>query len=256
MQPLINLKAFLAVLVILIVPAALLVAYFRNYSSTAGGHDHGEMKRAGSMGAMNSDAADHATMDHGEMSGPPTGRKQSQQQVTDVRPPAAPPKKEGGHADMGHDKTEKPVVGRSPSQPEAMPEQSVTTDVQEPLDLVATSARPGIPGLSRLAHIGVTGFFLNHAEYVTLTNEQQAALQRLRGQALLEKSTAQRKIDQAEQELWELTGVDEPDLARIQAEVETIEKLRSAQRLAFIRAVGEAVKVLTDEQRRALKGLE
>ena len=42
MKPLINLKLFLAVLLILIVPAALLVAYFRNYSSDAPAHDHSE----------------------------------------------------------------------------------------------------------------------------------------------------------------------------------------------------------------------
>ena len=51
MQPLINLKSFLAVLLILIVPAALLVAYFRNYSPGAGGHEHSEMgKDAGAQG--------------------------------------------------------------------------------------------------------------------------------------------------------------------------------------------------------------
>ncbi len=33
-----------------------------------------------------------------------------------------------------------------------------------------------------------------------------------------------------------------------------IEKLRGDQRLAFIRAVGEAAKILTDEQRTALLG--
>ena len=43
MQPLLNLKSFLAVLLILIVPGALLVAYFRNYSPEAGGHEHSEM---------------------------------------------------------------------------------------------------------------------------------------------------------------------------------------------------------------------
>jgi len=40
MQPLLNLKSFLAALLILAVPGALLVAYFRNYSPDAGGHEH------------------------------------------------------------------------------------------------------------------------------------------------------------------------------------------------------------------------
>lgn len=42
MKPLINLKSFLAVLLILIVSAALLVAYFRNYSPEGAGHEHSE----------------------------------------------------------------------------------------------------------------------------------------------------------------------------------------------------------------------
>ena len=256
MQPLINLKAFLAVLLIFIVPAALLVAYFRNYSSTAGGHDHGEMGNSGSMTRMNPDGAGHAAMGHGEMPESQDGRMPSPQEAKTSRPPVTQGEKEGGHAGMGHGDMERSAAGPSSPQPGTPPERTGTADTQEQLDLVATSALPGIPGLSRLSHIGASGFFLDHSEHVTLTNEQQAALHRLRRQALLDKSTAQRKIEQAEQELWESTGADEPDLARIQAEVETIEKLRSAQRMAFIRAVGEAVKVLTDEQRRALKGLE
>jgi hypothetical protein len=47
MQPLFNLKSFVAVMIILIVPAALLVAYFRNYSAERGGHEHGGAATAG-----------------------------------------------------------------------------------------------------------------------------------------------------------------------------------------------------------------
>lgn len=42
MQPLINLKQFIAVLLLLIIPAALLVAYFRKYDPQASGHAHSE----------------------------------------------------------------------------------------------------------------------------------------------------------------------------------------------------------------------
>lgn len=42
MQPLINLKQFIAVLLLLSIPAALLVAYFRNYDPQAEGHQHSE----------------------------------------------------------------------------------------------------------------------------------------------------------------------------------------------------------------------
>ena len=40
MQPLLNLKSFLAILLVLAIPGALVVAYFRNYSPEAGGHEH------------------------------------------------------------------------------------------------------------------------------------------------------------------------------------------------------------------------
>lgn len=40
MQPLLNLKSFLAILLVLAIPGALLVAYFRNYSPEGGAHEH------------------------------------------------------------------------------------------------------------------------------------------------------------------------------------------------------------------------
>ncbi len=50
MKPLINLKAFLAVLLILIVSAALLVAYFRNYTTEPTGHEHGDQGNGAAAG--------------------------------------------------------------------------------------------------------------------------------------------------------------------------------------------------------------
>jgi hypothetical protein len=116
------------------------------------------------------------------------------------------------------------------------------------------SALPGFPGASHIYHIGATDFFLDHPEHITLTTEQQTKLNKAKQKALLEKSKTQRNIDDAEQALWELTGADQPDAAQIQAKVQEIEKLRGEQRLAFIRSVGEAAKVLTDEQRQVLLG--
>ncbi len=47
MQPLNNLKRYLAVLLLLIVPAAMLAAYFRNYSPEGGaGHAHSQSSHA------------------------------------------------------------------------------------------------------------------------------------------------------------------------------------------------------------------
>ena len=51
-----------------------------------------------------------------------------------------------------------------------------------------------------------------------------------------------------------MTGSDEPDASQIQTKIQTIEKLRGEQRMAFIKAVGEAAKSLTVEQRQALLG--
>jgi Spy/CpxP family protein refolding chaperone len=116
------------------------------------------------------------------------------------------------------------------------------------------SALPGFPGASHIYHVGATGFFLDHPEHIQLTTKQQATLNVLKEKALLENSTSQRKIDEAEQELWTLTGSDQPDAAKIDAQVRAIERLRGDQRLAFIRAVGEAARVLTDEQRQARLG--
>ncbi len=121
-------------------------------------------------------------------------------------------------------------------------------------EMKMASSLPGSPGVSHLYHIGATGFFLNHSEHITLSTKQQAALNVVKQKALLSKFTAQRKIDQAEQELWELTGADELDVTEIQAKVQIIEKLRGEQRMTFIQTVAEAAKLLTDEQRQMLLG--
>ena len=116
------------------------------------------------------------------------------------------------------------------------------------------SALPGFPGASHLYHIGATGFFLDHPEHITLTTEQQVALNKIKDQALLAKSAADRAMEQAEQELGILTAADEPEIAKVEAKVREIAKMAGDQRLAFIRAVGEAAKLLTADQRKSLTG--
>ncbi len=117
------------------------------------------------------------------------------------------------------------------------------------------SAMPGTPGTSSLYHIGATGFFLDHPQHITLTTQQQAALSQAKDKAMLAKSTADRAIAQAEQDLWTLTAANRPDAAKIKGKVAEIGKLTGDQRLAFIRAVGEAGKLLTSEQRNSLTGV-
>jgi hypothetical protein len=116
------------------------------------------------------------------------------------------------------------------------------------------SALPGFPGASHLYHIGGTGFFLDHPHHITLTTEQQAALNKAKEQALLAKNTADRAVEQSEQGLWALTAADQPDATKIEAKIREVEKLRGDERLAFIRAVGDASKLLTEGQRKILTG--
>ncbi len=117
-----------------------------------------------------------------------------------------------------------------------------------------SSAMPGQAGASHLYHVGSTGFFLNHSQHVTLTADQKSGLNRLKEKAMLDRASGQRQIAQAEQELYTLTGADQIDNTKVQAKIGEIEKLRAEQRMSFIRAVGEAGNVLTNDQRQALMG--
>ena len=116
------------------------------------------------------------------------------------------------------------------------------------------SAMPAQPGASHLYHIGSTGFFLNHSQHITLTPDQTMTLNRIKEKTMLERASSQRHIDQGEQELYALTGADQPDNSKIQAKVAEIEKTRGDQRMNFIRAVSDASNVLTHEQHLALMG--
>lgn len=117
-----------------------------------------------------------------------------------------------------------------------------------------TAALPGFPGASHIYHIGASDFFLDHPEHITLSTEQKTKLAQMKQKATTAKASAQRKIEEAEQQLWELTGSDQPDAAKMDAKVREIEKLRGDQRMAFIQSVGEAAQVLTDDQRKILIG--
>ena len=117
-----------------------------------------------------------------------------------------------------------------------------------------SSALPGFPGASHIYHVGATGFFLDHPEHITLTVEQQQQLNAIKENALLAQSTLERQIEQAEQDLWTLTASDRPVIGEIETEVREIESLGGDQRIAFIRAVGKAAAVLTEDQRLRLVG--
>lgn len=113
---------------------------------------------------------------------------------------------------------------------------------------------PGFPGASHLYHIGATDFFLDHPQHISLSTAQQTSLNRVKEKTLLDRANTERRIEDAEQEMWTLTAADAPDVTKIEAKVQAVEKLRSEERIAFIRAVGEAAKILTPDQRAALLG--
>lgn len=118
----------------------------------------------------------------------------------------------------------------------------------------SVSELPGFPGGSHLYHVGATGFFLDQPQHITLATEQQGALNKVREKWLLDARAFGRRLDEAEQALWTLTAAETPDIAKIEQQVRAIEKMRGDQRIAFIRAVGEAARVLTPEQQAVLLG--
>ncbi len=116
------------------------------------------------------------------------------------------------------------------------------------------SALPGFPGASHLYHLGATGFFLDHPQHIALSTQQKMMLNQLKEQAALDKASVNRSAQEAEQDLWTLTAADQPDFAQIEAKVAEIEKLKGDVRLRYIGAIGEASKLLTNEQRKILTG--
>jgi len=141
------------------------------------------------------------------------------------------------------------MMGRNPAAKSSMGRMSSMGGMKMP------SALPGFPGASHLYHIGETGFFLDHPQHISLTNEQQLQLNKIKEGALLATATAQRNIDEAEQQLWMLTAEAQPDIKKIEAKSNEIGKLQAGNRIEFIRSVGKAAKVLTEDQRNTLAGM-
>ena len=119
-----------------------------------------------------------------------------------------------------------------------------------------SSELPGFPGASHIYHIGAKGFFLDHSGIVEFSSEQRLQLQKIKDRSQLAQASFDKKIQQAEEDLWKLTASDRPDIKSIEAKVKTIETLRGEKRIGFIREVGDAASILTDEQRAILLGQE
>ncbi|MFV1966594.1 MAG: Spy/CpxP family protein refolding chaperone [Pirellulaceae bacterium] len=113
---------------------------------------------------------------------------------------------------------------------------------------------PGFPGAPGVYHSGATGFYLDHADGVSLTPDQKTTLNQIKEKAMSQQASFDGQIAEADAELGMLTGSDQPDAAKIDAQVRAIERLRGDQQIAFIRSVGRAAAVLTDQQRDILVG--
>ncbi len=118
--------------------------------------------------------------------------------------------------------------------------------------VIAHSTVPGIPGASHLYHIGAKGFFLNHAERIALSDEQKQELNRIRERAVLERAKRRAEIKSMELDVWQLTGLDKPNMSDIEAKIRSLEKARSDTRLNYLREVERAVNALTEQQRKLL----
>lgn len=211
MQPLLNLKSFLAALVVLAVPGALLVAYFRNYEPEAVGHEHAAGGASG--------GTDH---DH-DKSGKSDGKSGDMPM--------------NGHGDM------------SSAQKSGMPASMGHEGMKFP-----TPAQPAMEasGPAALMHIGAKGFFLDRPQTFTPRADQAKTLREIKDRSTITMMTLDKRIQEAEQQLWKLTASDPPKISEIEAKVREVEKLRAEQRITFIRSVAEAASLLTAEQREAL----
>ena len=102
-----------------------------------------------------------------------------------------------------------------------------------------------------LFHLGAESFFLDHEE-LALTIEQRTMLSAIRETAMLGYATTQRKIDQAEQELWAITSAEHPSASRVEAKLTEVARLSAQQRMDYILAIGQAVAHLTEAQHKML----
>lgn len=119
----------------------------------------------------------------------------------------------------------------------------------------AAGGLPGATGAPHLYHVGAEGFFLEQGTAIGLTADQQAKLSAIKEKADVAYTATQRKLDDAENDLWTLTSAETPDAVKIDAKISEIGRLTAQQRMDRVRAIGTAVAVLSDAQRKAVVAL-
>lgn len=111
-------------------------------------------------------------------------------------------------------------------------------------------------GGSHLYHAGASNFFLERAFDLSLSADQKRSLLNLREAALLDLATHARQIEQAEQELWALTAKKAPATGEVEAKIREIATHEADARIAWFKAVDQAVAMLNDEQREKITGVK
>lgn len=250
MKPLRNLMIFTTVLVGIALSTVLLVAYGRNYSDNAGGHPHGSAKQKNSSGQ--SEQMDSPVTKKHDAQSPSHGDKHPQTDA--ARNDMEHPEKDNDAERKDHAHRAPSAAGMTrPPSGQASPHTGAAPS-SRPSKATQSTAVSGSPGLSHLYHVGARDFFLDQQALMTLSNEQQAALHRIKARVIVILTHARSKIHEEERELWEVTSSDHPNSDAIEKRVRSIESVRSFQRLSYIRSVGEAVLILNAQQRGALLG--
>ena len=124
-----------------------------------------------------------------------------------------------------------------------------------PLDASGANTAGGLPatlGVAHLYHLAADSFFLDQANAVGLTDEQQKKLTALKEHAAVAFAATQRRVRQGEKELWVLVCSEAPDNAKMELKVAEIARLGGQQRMDYIRTLEAAVAVLSNLQRKAV----
>ena len=190
----------------------------------------GMMKKGHGMSAMAMDGSMNQASPDTAM---PKGMKQGKDKMGQSMGSA----KMKGH--MNNMQTKQMCCGRMGSmmgKPKTLRSVSISADKNTPSDM------------GHVLHLGERDFYLDLHEELDLSEVQRESLSSLRAQWLLDRESHETDIDAAEDRLWKLTQALPLDQQEVGDAINEVEKLRAAQRLAFINATSKAAQELTPEQ--------
>lgn len=111
---------------------------------------------------------------------------------------------------------------------------------------------PSFPGNTHIYHVGSVEFFLDKIKTVNLTEHQQELLMQLQSRWQKKHMSYDENTAKNEQALWLLTAEAVPNATAIKEKMTQVANIEVTQRLFFIRSVGEAAEILTEQQRQIL----